>query len=86
MIADILYIYEPVACVVMGSLFSVLAILLFPLQDFGVGGYIFGHPNVSSDDSIVAYGDASEDGAIAIDDDIIFEDGMAVDALDRVAL
>ena len=34
----------------------------------------------------MTYGDATEDGAIAIYDDVVLEDGMSVDTLDGVAL
>lgn len=34
----------------------------------------------------MAYGDAAEDGAVAVYDDVVFEDRVAVDALDGVAL
>ena len=56
------------------------------LQDFGVRGNIFGNPYVASDDSVVPDGDASEDGAVAVYDDVVFEDGVAIDAFDGLAL
>ena len=56
------------------------------MQHFGSGSNVFGDPHVAADDSIVPDGDATEDGAVAIYDDIVLEDGMAVDALDGVAL
>lgn len=34
----------------------------------------------------MAYGDTAQDGAVAVYNDIVFEDGMAVDTLDRVTL
>ena len=75
---------EPVTC--HGFIFRIQPIGLFSLQYFGIGGYIFGHPYVAANDSIVPDGDAAEDGAVAVYDDIVLEDGVAVDALDGVAL
>ena len=59
---------------------------LSSLQDLGAGGYIFGDPYVAADNGIVPYGDAPEDGAVAVYDDIVLEDGVAVDAFDGVTL
>ena len=56
------------------------------LQDFGIGGDIFGNPYVASDDSVVPDGDASEDGAVAVNDDIVLKNGVAIDAFDGLAL
>ena len=51
-----------------------------------VGGYVFGYPLVGTDDGAVADGDSAEDGGVAVDDDIIADDGMTCYALDGVAI
>ena len=56
------------------------------LQYLAPRSYIFGNPYVTTDDGVVPNGDAPKDGAIAVYDDIIFEDGVSVNAFDRVAL
>lgn len=56
------------------------------LQHLGSWCYIFGDPYIATDDGVVPDGDASEDGAIAIDNDIVLEDGMAVNTLDGVSI
>ena len=56
------------------------------MQNLGVGGHIFGDPHVTTDDSIVTDGNAAEDGTVAVYDDIVFEDRMAVNALDGASL
>ena len=56
------------------------------MQYLGAGGYILGDPYVATNNSIVTYRDAAKNGTITIDDDIVFEDGMAVDALDGITL
>lgn len=59
---------------------------LSSLQYFCSGGNILSNPYITADDCIVAYGDTAQDGAIAVYDDIVFEDRMAVDTLDGVTL
>ena len=56
------------------------------LQNLSAWGHIFGDPNVAADNGIVAYGDAAEDGAVAIYDDVVFENGVAIDAFDGASL
>ena len=46
------------------------------LLDAGVGGYIVGHPDVATDDGVVADGDTAKDAGITVDGDIILDDGM----------
>ena len=56
------------------------------LQHLGIGGNIFGNPYVATDDGVVTDGDAAEDGTVAVDDDIVIKNGVAINALDGVAL
>lgn len=48
--------------------------------------HILGNPYVGSHYAAFSDGDATEDGGIGVDDDIIFEDRVARDSLDRVAV
>lgn len=59
---------------------------LSSLQYFCSGRNILSNPYITADDCIVAYCDTAQDGAIAVYDDIVFEDRMAVDTLDGVTL
>ena len=56
------------------------------LQYLAARSYVFGYPYVTPDDGVVPDGDASKNGAITVYDDIIFEDGVPVNAFDGVAL
>ena len=44
------------------------------------------YPDVAADDSSFRQCDTSQHGGVAIDDDVVFEDGVAGDALDGVAV
>lgn len=48
--------------------------------------HILGNPYVGSHYAAFSDGDATEDGGIGVDDDIIFEDRVARDSLDRIAV
>ena len=50
------------------------------------GFHILGNPYVGSHYAAFSDGDATEDGGIGVDDDIIFEDRVARDSLDRIAV
>ena len=56
------------------------------MQYLGIRGNIFGNPYIATNNRIVAYRDAAKDGAIAVDDNIILEDGVTVNALNGVPL
>lgn len=47
---------------------------------------VFRHPYVAADDRSFADGDAAEYGGIAVDDDVVFEYGVACDAFDGVSV
>ena len=55
-------------------------------QHFCTSFHVVRNPYVGPDDRLFANGDASEDGGIGVDDDTVFEDGMARDVLDGVAV
>ena len=48
--------------------------------------HVLGNPDVGSHHASLSDGDASENGGVGIDDDIVFEDRVARNALDRVAV
>ena len=56
------------------------------MQNLSIGRHIFGDPYVTTDDSVVTNSNAAEDGAVAVYDNIVFEDGMAIDALNGASL
>lgn len=58
----------------------------FTLYNAGVGCYIFGNPDVAAYGGAATYGDATENGCVGVDDDVVFEYGVAGYALDGVAL
>ena len=51
----------------------------FALEDYGVRFDAMGEPYVASDDGVVAYGDASEDGGVGVDGHVVLDDGVAWD-------
>ena len=46
------------------------------LLDAGVGGHIVRHPDVTTDNGVVADGDTAQDAGIAVDSDVVLNDGM----------
>ena len=48
--------------------------------------HILGHPYVGTNDAAFADGDSAQDGGVGIHDDIVFQDRVARDSLDRVAV
>lgn len=59
---------------------------LSPLKHLGSWSDILGDPHVAAYDGIATNGDTPEYGAVAIHDNIVLKYGMAVNALDGVAL
>ena len=45
------------------------------LLDAGVGGHIVRHPDVTTDNGVVADGDTAQDAGIAVDGDVVLDDG-----------
>ena len=56
------------------------------MDETSPGGYVFGHPEVAADCGAVADGDASEDGGVRVDYDVVFKDGVTRDVLDGMAV
>ena len=56
------------------------------MNETSPGGYVFGHPEVAADCGAVADGDASEDGGVRVDYDVVFKDGVTRDVLDGMAV
>ena len=48
--------------------------------------HILGHPHVGSHDAAFSDGDSAQDGGVGIYDDVVFQDRVARDSLDRIAV
>ena len=58
----------------------------FGLHDTCAGGYVFGHPDIAAHGRSTSHGDASQNGGVGVDDDVVFQNGMAGDTLDGLAV
>ena len=47
------------------------------LSDLRLGCHVVRNPEVTADDGVMAYADATEDGGVGIDGDVVLDDGMA---------
>ena len=48
--------------------------------------HVLGHPYVGAHDAAFSDGDSAQDGGVGIYDDIVFQDRVARDSLDRIAV
>ena len=66
--------------------YAVELFILYLCVFLWAGLHVASHPHVGANHAMIAHGDAPQDGGIGIDHHIVADDGVAGDALDRVAL
>ena len=63
-----------------------VGVFLFFFIFFRFRFHVFRHPYICPNDRVVAYGYAAENSGVGVYDDVILKNGVALDALDGVAV